>query len=70
VTKNREAGLWVPTPDIAQYFTSTFETDWPTAFTTPDKTFTCPSATPEPLTTEALGAGGFIKVERGDYQQV
>lgn len=70
VTKNREAGLWVPHADIAQYFTSIFETDWSTAFKTPDEIFTGPHPTPETLTPEALGAGGFIKIERGDYQEV
>jgi len=55
---------------LAQYFTSIFETDWSTAFKTPDEIFTGPHPTPETLTPEALGASGFIKVERGDYQEV
>jgi phosphatidylserine/phosphatidylglycerophosphate/cardiolipin synthase-like enzyme len=70
VTKNREAGLWVPHSGIAQYFGAVFDTDWGTAFKTPDQIFAGPGATPESLAPEALGAGGFIKVEPGDYQEV
>ena len=70
VTKNREAGLWVPDPEIAQYFTQFVDTDWSTAFKSPDQTFTSANATPEALAPEALGAGGFVKVEPGDYREV
>jgi phosphatidylserine/phosphatidylglycerophosphate/cardiolipin synthase-like enzyme len=70
VSKNREAGLWVPHTEIAQYFTPILETDWSTAFKTPDAIFDGPHATPGSLAPESLGAGGFVTVERGDYQEV
>ncbi|MBE1551837.1 hypothetical protein GGC64_005924 [Mycobacterium sp. OAS707] len=70
VTKNREAGLWVPDADIAEYFTPIFETDWSTAFKSPDQTFTGTNVTPEAIAPEALRAGGFVKVEPGDYREV
>ncbi|BBX23679.1 hypothetical protein MTER_30900 [Mycolicibacter terrae] len=65
VTKNREAGLWVPHPGIAQYFEAIFETDWDSAFTSPEQ-----GLGETPVTRAALGAGGFIRVEPADYQEV
>jgi phosphatidylserine/phosphatidylglycerophosphate/cardiolipin synthase-like enzyme len=65
VTKNREAGLWVPHPDIAAYFAAIFDVDWSTAFTSPEEMFD-----DAPVTRDALRAGGFIKVDRADYDEV
>ena len=66
VSKNREAGLWVPQADIAKYFKKIFETDWKAAFKTPAKGVTrTRRATPQ-----SLREGGFIKVARADYEEV
>jgi phosphatidylserine/phosphatidylglycerophosphate/cardiolipin synthase-like enzyme len=65
VTKNREAGLWVPDPDIAAYFTAIFETDWRAAFRTPEEGVTGATATPE-----SVADGGFVQVAPGDYRDV
>jgi phosphatidylserine/phosphatidylglycerophosphate/cardiolipin synthase-like enzyme len=65
VTKNREAGLWLPHRDIAQYFQGIFDVDWRTAFRRPEEMFG-----DEDVSREALGKGGFIKVERADYDEV
>jgi phosphatidylserine/phosphatidylglycerophosphate/cardiolipin synthase-like enzyme len=65
VTKNREAGLWVAHRDIAQYFQGIFDVDWRTAFRRPEEMFD-----EEDVTREALGEGGFIRVERADYEEV
>lgn len=65
VTKNREAGLWVPHPGIAQYFEEIFETDWDSAFTSPEQ-----GLGQAAVTRAALGAGGFVRVEPADYDEV
>jgi phosphatidylserine/phosphatidylglycerophosphate/cardiolipin synthase-like enzyme len=65
VTKNREAGLWVPHPGIAQYFEAIFETDWDSAFTSPEQ-----GLGETPVTRAVLGAGGFVRVESADYEQI
>jgi phosphatidylserine/phosphatidylglycerophosphate/cardiolipin synthase-like enzyme len=65
VTKNREAGLWMPHGGIAQYFDAIFDVDWSAAFKSPDEGFD-----DTPVTREALSAGGFIRVERADYEEV
>ncbi len=65
VTKNREAGLWVPHPDIAQYFQEIFDVDWRTALRRPEEMFG-----DEDVNRDALGEGGFIKVQRADYEEV
>jgi phosphatidylserine/phosphatidylglycerophosphate/cardiolipin synthase-like enzyme len=65
VTINREAGLWVPHREIAQYFEAIFDVDWRNAFRSPEEMFG-----EEDVTREALSDGGFIKVERADYQEV
>jgi phosphatidylserine/phosphatidylglycerophosphate/cardiolipin synthase-like enzyme len=65
VSKNREAGVWLTHDAIATYFMRIFENDWESGFRTlPD------FAEPEVMTPEALGAGGFIRVDRGDYEEV
>ncbi|MFY9919041.1 MAG: phospholipase D-like domain-containing protein, partial [Mycobacterium sp.] len=65
VTKNREAGLWMPHRDIAQYFQGIFDVDWRTAFRSPEDLFG-----DEDVTRDTLSEGGFIKVERADYEEV
>ena len=65
VTRNREAGLWLPHRDIAQYFQGIFDVDWRTAFKRPEEMFG-----EEDVTREALNEGGFVKVERADYEEV
>jgi phosphatidylserine/phosphatidylglycerophosphate/cardiolipin synthase-like enzyme len=65
VTRNREAGVWVPHRDIAQYFQGIFDVDWRTAFRRPEEMFG-----EEDVTREALSEGGFIRVERADYEEV
>ncbi|NJM31424.1 MAG: hypothetical protein HC855_16265 [Rhizobiales bacterium] len=64
VTKNREAGVWLSNKSICRYFTGIFETDWKTA----RQTLEAPSAAMMPK--EAMKAGGFIRVERADYEEV
>lgn len=66
VAKNREAGVWLKHGAIADYYTSIFEYDWSVAFNEP----TTGTAAPEMVMPETLGAGGFIEVERADYQEV
>jgi phosphatidylserine/phosphatidylglycerophosphate/cardiolipin synthase-like enzyme len=65
VTRNREAGLWIPHGDIAQYFEAIFDVDWRTAFKSPEEMFDDTAVTPE-----TLSDGGFIRVERADYEEV
>lgn len=65
VTKNREAGVWVPHPDIARYFEAIFDVDWDSAFTSPEQGFA-----EAPAGAEGLSGGGFIKVERADYEEL
>jgi phosphatidylserine/phosphatidylglycerophosphate/cardiolipin synthase-like enzyme len=65
VTKNREAGVWVPHDELAKYYAAIFDVDWRTAFTSP-----AVDADQEAITPEALGAGGFLRVERADYLEV
>jgi phosphatidylserine/phosphatidylglycerophosphate/cardiolipin synthase-like enzyme len=65
VSKNREAGVWLTHEGIARYFTEIFENDWTSAFQQlPDV------GGPEVMTPEALSRGGYIRVERGDYEEV
>jgi phosphatidylserine/phosphatidylglycerophosphate/cardiolipin synthase-like enzyme len=64
VGSNREAGVILPFPPIARYYTQIFESDWSTAL----KTIPKPGkATIEP---EALARGGFVEVRAADYQEV
>lgn len=65
VSKNREAGVWVPHPGIARYFEAIFKVDWDSAFTSPEQGFG-----ERPVTRAALSEGGFIKVEPADYEEV
>ena len=65
VTVNREAGLWVPHRETAEYFEAIFNVDWRNAFRSPDEMFGA-----EDVSLAALRDGGFIKVELADYQEV
>ena len=66
VTRNREAGLWVPDAEIAQYFRAIFDVDFKDAFKTPDTGVTrTRRATPQ-----SLREGGFVKVALADYEEV
>ncbi|WP_258052292.1 phosphatidylserine/phosphatidylglycerophosphate/cardiolipin synthase family protein [Mesorhizobium sp. INR15] len=65
VSKNREAGVWLTHPGIAEYFTRIFENDWASAFQALPAV-----AENEVMTPEALGEGGYIRVDRGDYEEV
>ena len=66
VTKNREAGLWLPQAQVAKYFGEIFETDWKAAFKSPD---TGVSRTRR-ATPQSLREGGFVKVVLADYEEV
>lgn len=67
VTENREAGVWLTHEGIADYFGAIVEYDWEKAF----QELPVPAAgTPEVMTPQALGEGGFIRVEKGDYEEV
>jgi len=66
VTENREAGVWLTHKGIADYFGAIFEHDFEHAF----KTLPDAEGAPEVMTPQALGAGGFIKVDKGDYEEV
>jgi phosphatidylserine/phosphatidylglycerophosphate/cardiolipin synthase-like enzyme len=66
VTKNREAGLWLPQAQVAKYFGEIFETDWKAAFKAPETGLTrTRRATPQ-----SLREGGFVKVALADYEEV
>lgn len=67
VAKNREAGVWLTHEGIAEYFSAIFETDWDAAFRDLPEVG---EGVPEILTPQSLGAGGFIRVARADYEQV
>lgn len=65
VSKNREAGVWLAHKGIAEYFTQIFENDWKSAFRKLPE-----MGAPEAMTAESLASGGFVRVERGDYEEV
>ncbi|HVL19778.1 MAG TPA: phospholipase D-like domain-containing protein [Amaricoccus sp.] len=65
VSRNREAGVWMTHEGIAGYFAAIFETDWASAFQTLPET-----GEPEVMTRDGLRSGGFVRVERGDYEEV
>lgn len=65
VSKNREAGLFLHHDGIASYFTDIFEYDWNVAFHDPETGFA-----PEILTPQSLAGGGYVRVEKADYQDV
>ena len=65
VSRNREAGVWLTHAGIATYFTEIFENDWESAFRElPDL------GGPEVMTPQALGAGGYVRVDLADYEDV
>ena len=66
VWKNREAGVFLNHDGIAGYFTEIFEHDWKSAF----KALPAGGGGPEVLTPQSLSGGGFIRVEKADYQEV
>jgi phosphatidylserine/phosphatidylglycerophosphate/cardiolipin synthase-like enzyme len=66
ITRNREAGLWVPDAEIAQYFRAIFDVDFKDAFRTPEEGVSGAAV----LEAQDLADGGFIRVERADYQEV
>ncbi|MFA5952624.1 MAG: phospholipase D-like domain-containing protein [Hyphomicrobium sp.] len=66
VSKNREAGVWLKHEGVGAYFTSIFEFDWSVSF----RELPGDEAEPEMLTSEALAGGGFVRVERADYEEV
>jgi phosphatidylserine/phosphatidylglycerophosphate/cardiolipin synthase-like enzyme len=65
VTKNREAGLWVPDENIATYFAAIFETDWRAAFKKPEEGVSGAIAE-----REVVSKGGFVRVAPGDYDEI
>ena len=64
VGSNREAGLLIRYPDIAQYFAKIFESDWSTA----SKTIPKPGAAT--ISPETVARGRFVEVVAADYQEV
>lgn len=62
VTRNREAGLWVPDEALARYFTDIFDTDWEAAFTTPEQ-----GVTDATVDRGLVAEGGFLPVAPADY---
>jgi phosphatidylserine/phosphatidylglycerophosphate/cardiolipin synthase-like enzyme len=65
VSRNREAGVWLTHAGIAGYFTKIFENDWASAFQS------LPVAREAEVTTPAaLRSGGFVRVDRADYEEV
>ena len=64
VSKNREAGVLMPFPEIARYYAAIFESDWSTAL----KTIPQPGA--GSVGPAALTKGGFVQVSAADYQEV
>lgn len=64
VSTNREAGVVVEDPAIAQYYTEIFESDWSTA----QKKVPTPGA--PTIMPEALSTGRFVTVTAADYQEV
>jgi phosphatidylserine/phosphatidylglycerophosphate/cardiolipin synthase-like enzyme len=64
VSSNRETGLLIHFPALAQYYTEIFEVDWSTAVKK------IPQPGPATVAVEALTSGGFVKVSAADYQDV
>ncbi|HVQ36302.1 MAG TPA: phospholipase D-like domain-containing protein [Pyrinomonadaceae bacterium] len=64
VGTNREAGVLMRYPDIAQYYSKIFESDWSTAQKT------VPKVGAETITAEKLAKGNFVEVVAADYQEV
>jgi phosphatidylserine/phosphatidylglycerophosphate/cardiolipin synthase-like enzyme len=64
VSKNREAGLLLEYPDIANYYADIFQVDWDTGV----KTLT---VSKEPLfTPETFATGKVVRLNWGDYAEV
>ena len=64
VTRNREAGLLLESPDLARYYADIFQDDWDTGLKT---------VKPSPLPTfapQALATGKTVPVNLGDYVEV
>lgn len=66
VWKNREAGIFLTHSGIAGYFAEIFEHDWASAFEDLPEA----GAVPEMLTPQSLSGGGYLRVEKADYQEV
>jgi len=64
VGNNREGGVLMHYPDIAQYYSTIFESDWSTAQTR------IPRPGGATIGPEALTRGRFVKVVAADYQEV
>jgi phosphatidylserine/phosphatidylglycerophosphate/cardiolipin synthase-like enzyme len=64
VTRNREAGLLLESPDLARYYADIFQDDWDTGLKT---------VKPSPLPTfapQALATNKTVPVNLGDYVEV
>jgi phosphatidylserine/phosphatidylglycerophosphate/cardiolipin synthase-like enzyme len=64
VSENREAGLLMDSPRLAEYYGAIFESDWADALQK------APKPRPARRTTEALVAGAVGPADRGDYAEV
>jgi hypothetical protein len=64
VSSNRETGLLMDYPAIAQYYSEIFEVDWSTAVKK------IPQPNPATIAPAALLSGRFVKVSAADYQDV
>lgn len=64
VGTNREAGLLLEYPEVAQYYSRIFESDWSTAL------HQIPVPHTHTITLEAVVSGNFVRVSAADYQDV
>lgn len=64
VRSNREAGLVLYYPALAQYYSQIFESDWSTALRD------IPKPEPGPVEPQGLRSGKFKRVRAADYQEV
>lgn len=64
VSLNREAGLLIQYPDLANYYAAIFEVDWSTAQTK------IPLPVKDIVAPEAVAKGNFTSVVAADYQEV
>ena len=65
VQENREAGLLLHYPPVAQYFAGIFESDWGTAIRTLP-----PRPEPEAIAPETVARGNYVAVSYGDYVEL
>jgi phosphatidylserine/phosphatidylglycerophosphate/cardiolipin synthase-like enzyme len=65
VSQNREAGLLLENSELAEYYTSIFESDWETAWS--KIAFSTGDAK---ITPESLVSGNYTEVSLGDYEEV